>query len=86
MIKYELSFTEAIRALEKGEGWVQGEHFSDGVVLMFDKGSSANDYIHVHDFTVDYKSSKFNLQITRSILSQKYRIVCTQPDAERKCK
>lgn len=86
MIKYELSFTEALRVLEYNEGWVQGEQFGDGVVLMFDKGTLARDYIHVHDFTVGYKSSKFDLQITRTILEQKYRVVHTQPDAQRICK
>lgn len=87
MIKYELSFTEALQVLEKGEGWVQGEYFSDGVVLMFDTNGwtgFSRDYLHVHDFSS--RVMKSALQITQGIMSQKYRIVRTQPDAERKCK
>jgi hypothetical protein len=86
MLKYELTFTEAMQVLINKEGWVQGEDFSTGVVLMFDSGSVGKDYIHVHDFTLDYFDCKWALQITRGTLSQKYRVVSTQPDAERKIK
>lgn len=81
---YDLTFTEALEVLTSGKGWVQGEDFAAGVVLMFDSGSVGKDYVHVHDFTVAFKDSKWNLQITRGILLQKYRIVTTQPDAERR--
>lgn len=85
-MKYELTFYEALDVLVNNKGWVQGEYFADGVVLMFDNGSVGLDYIHCHDFRGSFRDSKEQLQITRGILYQKYRVVRTQPDAERKLK
>lgn len=86
-MKYELTFYEALDVLVNNKGWVQGEQFSDGIVLMFDDHQRlGKDYIHCHDFTLPSHSCKFSLSISRNILSQKYRVVHTQPDAERKLK
>jgi len=83
-MEYTLSFTEALEVLTNNGGWVQGESFADGVVIMFDGGSVGQGHIHVHDFTLDYFDCKSEFHITRSLLSQKFRVVKTQPDALRK--
>lgn len=88
-MKYELTFYEALDVLVNNKGWVQGENFADGVVLMihgegyvgYSKG-----YVHVHDFSTYRGARKSELQITHGVISQKYRVVYTQPDAERKLK
>lgn len=88
-MKYGLTFYEALDVLVNNEGWVQGEYFADGVVLMIDEegyvGYSKN-YIHVHDFSSNKGSVKSELQITQGVIAQKYRVIRTQPDAERKVK
>lgn len=84
-MKYELTFNEALDVVIKNKGWVQGEQFANGVVIMFDNHRwLGKDYIHVHDFTLSASDCKSPLSIKRGILSQKYRVVNTQPDAERK--
>lgn len=88
-MKYELTFYEALDVLVKNEGWVQGENFADGVVLrMFEEGyvGYSKNYVHVHDFSANRGSVKSELQITHGVIAQKYRVVCTQSDAERKLK
>ena len=83
-MEYTLSLTEALDTLINKEGWVQGEDFQNGVVLMFDGGSVGQGHIHVHDFKLDYFDCKSELRITRGLLRQKFRVVNTQPDALRK--
>jgi len=84
-MEYTLSFSEALEVLTNNEGWVQGEMFRDGVVLMFYSCSTVYNHIHVHDFTLDsFNNCKSELQITRRMLSQRFRVVKTQPDALRK--
>lgn len=88
-MKYELTFYEALDILVNNKGWVQGENFADGVVLMIDEEGYtgySKDYVHVHDFSSNRGAVKSELQITYGVVSQKYRVVCTQPDAERKLK
>lgn len=85
-MKYELTFNEALDVLINNKGWVQGEHFADGVVLIYGTPSICLDLVYLRDFNLPSctNGSRSPLQITRGVLSQKYRVVTTQPDAERK--
>ncbi|KAA1254749.1 hypothetical protein F0M16_10810 [Vibrio cholerae] len=85
-IKYTLSFQEALEQVMGGKGWAQGEHFDDGVIMM-EMGNmfiDGRDYLHVHDFKAERGNQKSDFWITKNLMMQKFRIVRTQADAERK--
>lgn len=85
-IKYTLGFQEALEQVMDGKGWAQGEHFADGVIMM-EKGGmfiDGRDHLHVHDFKAERGNQKSDIQITKNLMMQKFRIVRTQADAERK--
>ncbi|OXX44823.1 hypothetical protein B9J93_12660 [Vibrio sp. V17_P4S1T151] len=85
-IKYTLSFQEALEQVMDGKGWAQGEQFANGVIMMEKSAMfiDGRDYLHVHDFKSERRNQKSDIQITKNLMMQKFRIVSTQADAERK--
>ncbi len=79
-IQYPLSFTEALEILMKNEGWIQGDNFADGVVFKLDKTG----LVKQCNFTDKSHDREYNAMLTTGVYSQNYRVVTTQPDAERK--
>lgn len=79
-IKYPLSFTEALEVLMKNEGWIQGDNFADGVVFKLDESG----LVKHCDFLNKSHDREINAMLTIGVYSQNYRIVHTQPDAERR--
>lgn len=85
--EYTLSFHEALQAIFENDSWAQGEEYADGVILMAKGGLfiRGRDELHLHDFKAKLsKDEKFALSISKNAINQKYRLVSTQFDAERK--
>lgn len=88
MSKHELTFEQAKEAVINDNVWAQGDKFANGVVLMM-KGSgtiSGSEFLHLHSFNKSINDNKLFLnpktnELAKSIQSQKYRIVKTQPEA-----
>lgn len=78
-IEYTLTFSEALDILMKDEGWIQGDDFADGVIYKLGKDG----IVKCVNFFVDSKDREYNAMLTSGIYRQKYRIVHTQPDAQR---
>lgn len=84
---YNLTFQEALEAIMNDNAWAQGENFRDGIIIMAKGGLFINgfDFLHIHDFKTKLsESSKSDFQLTKGAMQQKYRLVSTQFDAERK--
>lgn len=85
-ITYPLTFQNALNALMNGQGWIQGDNFADGVVIMKERGYGVQgkDHAHFHNFNISGSDAKFPLEITNMLYQQNFRIVTSQPDAERR--
>lgn len=83
---YPLTFQEALENVMSGKGWAQGDGFPDGVIMMCEGGMfmRGKDYLHIHNFTLKSHEQKQPIHITTSLMAQKFRMVSTQPDAERR--
>lgn len=82
-IIYPLSFHDVLNNLLFSDSpkWFQGENFGDGVFIKL-----LGDTITVFVFSPEWLG--FHdcgaLIVTKEVVSQSYREVCTQPDVERK--
>ncbi len=78
-IEYTLTFLEALEILMKDEGWIQGNEFADGLIYKLGKDG----IVKCVNFMADSKDREYNAMLTTGVYRQMYRIVHTQPDAER---
>ena len=72
-MEYPLTFIDAMKVLEKCEGWVQGERFRQGIVLK-----DGLVCVQVHDLKTKHTR---DLTITYNILGQHFRIIKTEQEA-----
>ena len=82
--KYELDFYEAMKMAMANECWLQGEDFKAGVVMCFGKSGMGRinvDCLSAYDFNT---GCSWPIEITGTIIKQKFRVVSTQPDAMKK--
>lgn len=84
--EYPLTFQEALQNVMDGKGWAQGDGFADGVIMMCEGGMfmRGKDHLHIHNFGCRGDEQKSPIYITKNLMTQKFRMVSTQPDAERR--
>ena len=81
-MEYDLSFEDVINEIfTENSGWYQGENFKDGCFLE----SSESDIINLCYFSENkFGKQQLTLVLSKSLLTQKYRRVFTQPEVMRK--
>tara|TARA_Y100000588_G_scaffold240585_2_gene254421 strand:+ start:39522 stop:39830 length:309 start_codon:yes stop_codon:yes gene_type:complete len=83
---FTLTFTEALEIVMKG-GWVQGQNFRNGLILMKEGNLTLSglNHVHVHDFLAEEKDQeKIEFFLSSGIYMDKYRQISTAYDAKNK--
>lgn len=74
--KFNLPFPDAMLVLIRGEGWVQGEHFKEGLYLSLDTSGA----VLVQSADKQSGHEPFAVLLSKDLMMQKYRAVTSLVD------
>jgi len=90
MIKYELTFEEAKKLVMDGKGWMQGDKFVAGAVLMISGGIVAreSDPMFAFNFLPNQHNPKQKLtsEYIETLKQQNYRLIKDESEAVKNAK